>query len=82
MEPTPSRPDIVSALSQWLIGFFGAIFAFLFLPRTLKFFIRRFLAGIVIEIIGVVLAGLAAEKMTVWFTRQPRLPQPPSSLND
>ncbi len=50
------------SLTTWLFGFFGAIFAFLLLPRTIKFFIKRFFFGIAGEVVAVLLAGLLTEK--------------------
>lgn len=47
---------------KWLVGFFGAVFGFLLLPKTVKYFIRRFLLGIAGEIVAIIITGLLTEK--------------------
>ena len=59
---TLSRPPMSDPLVKWLVGFFGAIFGFLLLPRTLKFVIRRLVLGTVAEIVAIVVTGLLTEK--------------------
>ena len=49
-------------LVKWLLGFFGVIAAVKFLPRVLGFVTRRFIFGLLAEIIMVVLAALLTEK--------------------
>ena len=51
------------SLGSVLLGFFGVTAAFLFLPKTVKFVIRRFLLGIISEIVAVVITGLLTEKL-------------------
>lgn len=56
--PAPLSDPIV----RWLLGFFGAVFGFMLLPRALKFVVRRFILGTFSEIIAIVLTGLLTEK--------------------
>ncbi len=51
------------SLLSVLLGFFGVTAAFLLLPKTVKYVIRRFLLGIVSEIVAVVVTGLLTEKL-------------------
>lgn len=55
-------PSLAESTAKWLFGFFGAIAAFLLLPRTVKYLIKRFVWGVLGEVIAVVVAGLLAEK--------------------
>lgn len=57
-----SQPSLAESTSKWLFGFFGALAAFLLLPRTVKFLIRRFIWGVLAEVVAVVVAGLLTEK--------------------
>lgn len=52
-----------SGLISVLLGFFGVTAAFLLLPKTIKYVIRRFLLSIVSEIVAVVITGLLTEKL-------------------
>jgi uncharacterized membrane protein YeaQ/YmgE (transglycosylase-associated protein family) len=61
--PPTTQPGLADSATTWLLGFFGAIAAFLLLPRTLKFVVKRLFFGFVGEIIAIVLAGLVAEKV-------------------
>lgn len=56
-------PQTDKSLVSVLLGFFGVTAAFLLLPKTVKFVIRRFLLGIISEIVAVVLTGLLTEKL-------------------
>ena len=60
--PNTSTPDLRSSFTTWLLGFFGVTALFLLLPKTIKFLVRRFLLGLVSEIVAVVITGLLAEK--------------------
>ncbi|MFW5955380.1 MAG: hypothetical protein ACOCSK_01420 [Rhodothermales bacterium] len=51
------------SLTNLLVGFFGVLAAFLLLPKTLKFAVRRFLIGIVKEVLLVLVTGLLTEKL-------------------
>ncbi|MEX0599583.1 MAG: hypothetical protein WD021_08510 [Rhodothermales bacterium] len=46
-----------------LLGFLGVTAAFLLLPKTIKYVIRRFVLGIASEIVAVVITGLLTEKL-------------------
>lgn len=52
-----------NGLVSLLLGFFGVTAAFLLLPKTIKFVIRRFVLGIFSEIVAVIVTGLLAEKL-------------------
>lgn len=52
-----------NGLVSLLFGFFGVTAAFLLLPKTIKFVIRRFVLGIFSEIVAVIVTGLLAEKL-------------------
>ena len=56
------RSPLDDPLVKWFLGFFGAMFGFLLLPRALKAFFRRFLLGTFSEIVAIVVAGLLTEK--------------------
>ncbi len=56
------EPDWSDPIVKWLLGFFGAVFGFLLLPKAIKLFVRRFLFGILGEVIFIVVAGLLTEK--------------------
>ena len=58
----PLQSDLGGSLVKYLLGFFGFIAAILLLPRTIKFVIRRFLLGVIGEVVAVVVAGLLTEK--------------------
>lgn len=63
MDLTPdTQTSLAQSASKWLFGFFGAMAAFLLLPRTLKYLIKRFIWGVLAEVVAVVVAGLLAEK--------------------
>lgn len=55
--------DARGAITNLLIGFFGVLGAFLLLPRTAKFMVRRFFMGIISEVLMVILTGLLTEKL-------------------
>lgn len=57
-----SRSEIQDSLLKLFLGFFGTLFAFFLLPRTIKFVIRKFLLGIIGEVVTIVITGLLAEK--------------------
>ena len=54
-----SRNGLVSVL----LGFFGVTAAFLLLPKTIKYVIRRFFLSIASEVVAVVITGLLTEKV-------------------
>ncbi len=53
------RNSVISVL----LGFFGVTAAFLLLPKTIKYVIRRFFLSILSEIVAVVITGLLTEKL-------------------
>lgn len=55
-------------LVKGLLGFFGVIAAVKFLPKVLSFTVRRFVFGLLAEVIMVVLAGLLTEKVAKKLT--------------
>lgn len=55
--------------TQYIVGFVGVIAAFFFLPRTLKYLVRRFVFGVISEVVLVVLAGLLTEKAVEKLTQ-------------
>ena len=65
-EPTESGP--LNTLIKSALGFFGVIAAFKLLPKLLSFVTRRFVFGLLSEIIFVVLAGLLTEKLAEKLT--------------
>jgi len=60
--PQHSKPTLAESSTRWLFGFFGAAAVFMLLPRTIKFLIKRFVWGVLAEVVAVVIAGLLAEK--------------------
>ena len=56
------RSPLSDPLVKWFLGFFGAMFGFMLLPRALKAFFRRFLLGTFSEIVAIVVTGLLTEK--------------------
>ncbi|GIV58438.1 MAG: hypothetical protein D6746_14720 [Bacteroidetes bacterium] len=69
---TPS--DLGDSLATWLFGFFGAVAAFLLLPRALKYFVRRLLVRLVSEAVLLVAAGLLTERIVDWLSRERATP--------
>ena len=57
-----TQPSFAESSAKWLFGFFGAIAAFLLLPKTVKYLIRRFFWSVFAEVVTVVIAGLLTEK--------------------
>ena len=63
------------SLVKGLLGFFGVIAAFKFLPKVLSFTVRRFVFGLLSEVIMVVLAALLTEKVAKKLTGRDPSPQ-------
>jgi hypothetical protein len=61
--PRVTEPGVENTLIAMLLGFFGVTALILLLPKTVKYMIRKFLLGIVGEIVAVVLTGLLTEKV-------------------
>lgn len=58
------------SLLRYVVGFFSVGAIILLLPKTLKFMIRKFLFGLIAEVITVVLAGLLTEKLVDQISRE------------
>ena len=54
-----------------VLGFLGVTAMFYLLPRTIKFFLRKLVFGVVSEVVAVVVTGLLTEKL-VDFVGQDR----------
>ena len=64
---TSNEPELEKSLLSMVLGFVGVTAIILLLPKTLKFMIRRFVFGLVGEIVLVVLSGLLTEKAVSWL---------------
>lgn len=64
------QSDARNAITNILLGFFGVLGAFLLLPRTAKFMVRRFFMGIISEVLLIVLGGLLTEKLVDMIGRE------------
>lgn len=64
--------DTRTGITNLLIGFFGVLGAFLLLPRTVKFMVRRFFMSIISEVLLVVLSGLLTEKLVSYLSENHR----------
>lgn len=65
-----SRSEIQNSLLKLFLGFFGTILAIFLLPRTIRFMIRKFLLGIIGEVITVVVTGLLTEKAVEQISKE------------
>ncbi|MDX1547218.1 MAG: hypothetical protein R3247_09535 [Rhodothermales bacterium] len=65
-----SPPPLSDPIVKWLLGFFGAIFGFLLLPKTLKLVFRKLVFGTVAEIVAIVLTGLLTEKAVEFLGKE------------
>lgn len=77
---TTGSPQTDKSIRSLLLGFFGVTAAFMLLPKTVKFVIRRFLTGILSEIVAVVVTGLLTEKLVGYIAERDdseHLPEPP-----
>lgn len=66
----PRSTDLGETLTNGLLGFFGVVAAFLLLPKTLKFFVRRFVLRLLGEVILFITFGLLTEKVIDWLDEQ------------
>ena len=66
----PPRSPLSDPLVKGLLGFFGALFGFLLLPRAVKFFLRKFVLGTLSEIVAIVVTGLLTEKAVDLLSRE------------
>lgn len=64
----PAETEAQKSLLAVLMGFFGVTAAIYLLPRTVKFLLRRFLFGLMAEIVTVVVTGLLTEKVVDWVS--------------
>ncbi len=62
--------NLPAPVTKFVAGFVGTAFAFLFLPKTLKLFIRRFVLGLIGEVIFVIITALLTEKMAELLGRE------------
>lgn len=60
---SPGTSGPRNSLISMLLGFFGVTAAFLLLPKTIKYVIRRFFLSILSEVVAVVITGLLTEKL-------------------
>lgn len=65
-----SASELQQSLLTWVLGFFGMLVAFKLLPKTIKYVMRRFIFGLVSEIVFVVIAALLTEKAAEKLTNQ------------
>ena len=84
----PIDPTLQKSFLSVALGFVGVTGLILFLPKTIKYLLRRFVTGLVGEIVAVVLTGLLTEKVVSWIGHEPRpatgraprvTPAPPAS---
>ncbi len=77
---TTGSPETDKSLLSVLLGFLGVTAAFFLLPKTIKYVLRRFLLGIISEIVAVVITGLLTEKLVDYIGERQhadRMPEPP-----
>ncbi len=60
-----------SVLIKAVLGFLGVIAFWKLLPRAVSFFVRRWVLGLVAEVIFVVIAALLTEKLAGKLTGRP-----------
>lgn len=56
--------------AKFFLGFFGTILGFLLLPKAAKYFVRRFVLGLVAETVTIILTGLLTEKAIDLIAKQ------------
>ena len=56
-------PSIEESVGKWGAGFAAAIFAFVLLPKTAKYVIRKLITRLVLEIAGIIVVGLLSERV-------------------
>ncbi len=72
----PHRTDLGDTLANVLLGFFGVVAAFLLLPKTVKFLVRRFVLRLLGEVILFITFGLLTEKVIDWIDEKAPPPTP------
>ncbi|NBB75456.1 MAG: hypothetical protein GVY35_17570 [Bacteroidetes bacterium] len=64
MDSSSDAPrSLQSVILPWVLGALGITALIKFLPRTITYAIRRWVFGLIAEIVMVVLAGLLTEKL-------------------
>lgn len=64
MDSSSDSPrSLQSVILPWVLGALGITALVKFLPRTIMYAIRRWLFGLIAEIVMVVIAGLLTEKL-------------------
>lgn len=58
-----SSTGLRASFLTWVLGFLGIAALIKFLPRTLSYATRRWVLGLITELVVVVLAGLLTEKL-------------------
>lgn len=76
------QDEAQKSLINLLLGFFGVVGAFLLLPRTIKFAVRRFITGMAKEIVLVILTGLLTEKLVSMLERDDEPAPRPATERD
>lgn len=72
MEPRKLPPThLADQTVRLLLGFFGGVTVFLFLPRTLRYLVRRVLWGLVGRFVAVVSFGFLLNFLTDRLHRNP-----------
>lgn len=61
--------SLPAAARQFIVGFIATALSILFLPKTLKIVVKRFVLGLVGEIIAVATLGLLTEKAVDLLSR-------------
>lgn len=61
--PSDAPHSLRSALLPWILGALGITALIKFLPRTITYAIRRWVVGLIAEVVMVVIAGLLTEKL-------------------
>ena len=61
--------ETTDGLMTLLLGFFGVTAVIFFLPKTIKFFLRKLVFGVVSEVVAVVVTGLLTEKLVDYVGR-------------
>ena len=69
MDSSSDAPrSLQSVILPWILGALGITALIKFLPRTIMYAIRRWVFGLIAEIVMVVIAGLLTEKLVDRFT--------------
>jgi len=75
MEPRNQPPgDLSDSAVRFLLGFFGGVIAFLFVPRTVRYLAGRFIWGFLGRFIAMVTLGFLVDRLADWIHDTRRLP--------